>query len=150
MQVSVLHDFSRHCFMCVMNCKNVEDHREGSDVRRQTQSDIKYFTSETSAGHRFIPAVANDMSIKVSLSQTSAVLSHTNSEPSPSLLRAWWSRSAGWTGLGSSWETEQSFRCRFGWLTRRAACSPAPHNAWGINSSTSSSARSGPFNTQTK
>lgn len=97
-----------------------------------------------------VPAVANDTSIKVSLSKTSAVLTRISSEPSPSLLRGRWSRSAGWTGLGSSWETEQSFRCRFGWLTRRAACSPVPRNASGINSSTSSSARSGPFHTQTK
>lgn len=139
MQVSVLHDFSRHCFMCVVNWRPL-------CRQRCRQSDQKSFTSETSA--------ANDMSIKVSLSKTLNLCCTDMSisperlfknRPSLSRVKARWSRSAGWTALWSSGETVQSFRCRFGWLTGRAACSPAPRSAWEINSSTSSSARPGPF-----
>lgn len=50
-----LHDFSRHCFMRVMKCKNVE----GGE-----QSDTSETSSEVTGS---VPAVANDMSLKVSL-----------------------------------------------------------------------------------
>lgn len=129
LEVFVVHDFSRHCFMCVTSWR----------PQWCRQSDQKSFTSEGSASHGFGPCsskryVASDAKRRL-----------FESRPSLSCVRARWSRSAGWTALWSSGEAEPSFRCRSGWPTWRAACSPAPRSAWGINSSTSSSARPGPF-----
>lgn len=54
-------------------------------------------------------------------------------------------RSAGWTVLWSSWETEQRCRCGCGPLSQRASYSPAPRSVLGTDSATSCAARSGPL-----
>lgn len=60
-------------------------------------------------------------------------------------LKARRSRSAGWTALWSSWETEQRSRRCGGPLTWRAPYSPDPRSALGTNSATSCTAHSGPW-----
>lgn len=96
-----------------------------------------------------VPAAANERPwVALIMSTSSNCLHKTRFPLSP--VRARWSQSAGWTGLGSSWGTGPSFRCRCGSPTWGEACSRAPRNAWAINSSTSSSARSEPVCAQSK
>lgn len=132
MQVSVLHDFN--WFM-----SSSDEHSPTGSPGSIPAVEKRYVCKSV---FEWPYAVTLDMSI-------SSECFSKNRSPL-SAVRAWWSQSAGWTELGSSWETERSVQCRYGWPTWRAACSPAPRNAWAINSSTSSSTRSGPFHTQTK